>query len=235
MNRLAPRAEPGAVAVARLARLAPLDPAALAALSGATACGRIIGSRRELMREGERVGQPLLLLDGWAGEARLLPDGRRQILSFLLPGDLIGEPGLCDATALSTVVALTDVAVCPAPGPGAVPSLGAAYAAAQRLREACLLGAVTRLGRLDAQERLCDLFLELHERLDAAGLADGGAFDLPVTQEMLADALGLTPVHLNRTLQLCRRQGDLTLRSGRLELASPVQLADRVGRLAFRP
>jgi CRP-like cAMP-binding protein len=93
---------------------------------------------------------------------------------------------------------------------------------------------VTRLGRLNAQERIGDLLLELNERLALAGLADPQGFAMPLTQEMLADALGLTPVHVNRMLQLARREGDIEWRPGRVTLTDVAALAQKVGRAPVR-
>lgn len=80
------------------------------------------------------------------------------------------------------------------------------------------LGQIMRLGRQTAYERLANLFLELEYRLSARGLVTDGAFPMPLTQEMISDALGLSVVHVNRTVQEMRRQGVIALRHGRLAI-----------------
>lgn len=225
---LIPLVEP---AVARLAALAPLDAAAKSALAAAVRKWRNVPARRELLIEGREIAEPLLMVKGWAARIRELADGRRQILSFLLPGDVIG---LCDherPLANSTVATITEVGVCTAPKRGISPALDEAYSLSHAFEEAYLIAQITRLGQLNAYERLADLLLELLERLEIAGLASGGTFTLPMTQEMLADALGLTPVHMNRTIQAMRRDNSIILKNRSLTIVDPDLLNRQMGRI----
>lgn len=225
--------DPGA-AVRRLNTLVPLDDDATFALTDALTTARPIKPRRELIGEGHEIVEPMLILSGWAARVRFLADGRRQFLSFLLPGDVIGLGQQTRPVATATVIALTPVEVCSAPSSEKSPALAEAYALSRALDEAYLLANITRLGRLNAQERIGDLFLELLERLRMAGLESGNSFALPLTQEMIADALGLTSVHVNRMIQLFRREGDLTWKTGRLTLTDPAALARKINRQAVR-
>jgi CRP-like cAMP-binding protein len=165
-------------------------------------------ARREVLRQGATLAEATILTRGWAAQVRDFPDGRRQILHLLLPGDMISigqEPG---GYAPSTTLTLTDARIAPAPKAESYDSgLGQAYALSASIERSCLLRQNARIGRLDAFERLADLFLELAERLRHAALTASDSFELPLTQETLADCLGLTPVHLNRTLQHMRREG----------------------------
>jgi CRP-like cAMP-binding protein len=89
---------------------------------------------------------------------------------------------------------------------------------------------IVRLGRLSAYERIADWLLEMYERLGSAGLTRGNSFEMPLTQETLADALGLTTVHVNRTLQSLRLNGVLSVYARTVvlhDLASLEQLLDR--------
>ena len=230
INRMPLRGRPQP-ALTRLAALAPLDEAAWSSLVVATARPQPVRSKHEIAVEGDVISEPRLVVSGWAARVRQLADGRRQLLSFLLPGDLIG---LCDQpcpVATSSVVALTGVTICAAPAATVSPALAQAYALSRALEEAHLLSHIARLGRLTAQERIGDLLLELLERLHLAGLADETSFDFPLTQEMLGDALGLTSVHVNRMVQLSRRDGDIDWRQGRLTIRDPARLARNVGRV----
>lgn len=218
----------------RLASLASLDVMAVAAIHAALREQRPHKIRSELLTEGAPVPAMRLLVHGWAARVRVLGDGRRQFLSFVLPGDLIGLCRHPQPLAVSTVVALTPVAVCAAPPAGTSPSLEHAYAIGQALEEAYLLDQITRLGRLNAQERIISLFLELHERLERAGLTRNHSFDLPLTQEVLADSLGLTSVHVNRMLQQARKDGDLQWRDGHVTLREPALLGRNINRLPVR-
>lgn len=231
-----PEASEGPVepALERLAGLEPLDDLCKAMLRQAIASARPVPPREEVLREGMPVAEPRLMVSGWAAHIRVLPDGRRQLLSLLLPGDLIGMYSHPRLRALSSVVALTEVSTCPLPSDDLSPHLQKAYASSRALENTYLFAQITRLGRLSAHERLGDLLLELNERLTPCGIANNGRFPLPLTQETLADVLGLTPVHLNRTLQLARRRGELDWKAGYVMLNDPVALAETVGRTAVR-
>ncbi len=218
----------------RMKRLGADGAEAQAALAAAITRSTPVRIRRELATEGRDQGPARAIVSGWAARVRLLLDGRRQFVSFLLPGDLIGAGRQPDPIAASTVIAITDVAVALLPESGSAPGLDQAYATSLALEEAYLVAQVTRLGRLNAQERIGDLLLELDERLALAGLAEGNGFAMPLTQEMLADALGLTPVHVNRMLQLARREGDIEWRPGRVTLTDTAALAQKVGRVPIR-
>lgn len=228
------RSEMREPALTRLMALAPLDGPAVAALTAALALARGVRLRRDIVTEGREIEEPLLLLSGWAARVRLLPDGRRQFLSFLLPGDLIGSSEHPHALAVATVIAMSDVTVCPLPAAEPGSPLHVAYAISRAMDEGHLLAQITRLGRLNAQERITDLLLELHERLTLSGTVAGDGFDLPLTQETLADALGLTSVHVNRMLQQARREGDLQWRVGHVRLSDPAGLARKIGHSPLR-
>jgi CRP-like cAMP-binding protein len=180
--------------------------------------------------EGRPMASPLLIVTGWAARVRLLPDGRRQFLNFLLPGDVIGLTRYARPLATSTVIALSDVTICTPPALGMFPSLDEAYSIGEALDQAYLLAQITRLGRLNAHDRLIDLMLELHERLARSGLVRNGSFGVPLTQEIIADALGLTAVHVNRTLQAARRSDDLIWKGGRVTVTNPLRMARMLGR-----
>jgi CRP-like cAMP-binding protein len=216
--------------VARLSRLAALDAPAMRLIDTAIADAYPMRARQELLSEGRPVETPLLLLDGWAARVRLLVDGRRQIVSLLVPGDVIGTSELPDPIATSTILALTPLSVCAAPPRGASAALDLAYAASRACDEVYLLAQVTRLGRMNAQERILDLLLELYDRLELAGLVRAQGFDVPLTQETLSDALGLTPVHVNRMLQAARKAGDLVWTGKRITLNDPPRSARELGR-----
>jgi CRP-like cAMP-binding protein len=215
-----------------------------------------LGERLETAAPGEAlqsdgVGPPRtgFILSGWACRMRLLPDGRRQIFSLLLPGDAIGfcvEPSPFSSAA---VVALTKVVLAIPEGlkpeglkgealtggvsPPAVPSNGAhdpwEFADHMRrsacLEEGLLLDHVVRLGRQTAYERTAHLLLELHGRLALVGQADERRFNMPLTQEVLADFLGLSIVHINRTLQQLRRDRLIEMSGSHVVLLAAPQLA----------
>ena len=221
-------------AVKRLSALARLDAEAVYALERSIAASVMDRARSELLTEGREIQAAMLIVDGWAARVRILSDGRRQFLSFLLPGDLVGMCRHARALAVSTVVAITPLKTCRAPDGDLHPTLAEAYAVSHALEEAYLLGQITRLGRLNALERLADVMLELRERLELAGMVRNNTFDMPLTQEMLADVLGLTPVHINRMVQQARRQDWLEWRAKRVTIKDTAALASKVGRAPVR-
>jgi len=187
----------------------------------------------ELWPESNKAKAPRLLLSGWACRQRVLPDGRRQIFDLLAPGDAIGLAADPLPLSRASTVALTRVETADAAAlrtaaedPGTAPALARIVALTPAIEEERLMNHVVRLGRLTAYERVAHLFLELQGRLAVAGLADEERFPLPVTQEVLADALGLSVVHMNRVLQQLRRHQLIEMRGGQVILLDPQALAD---------
>jgi CRP-like cAMP-binding protein len=178
-----------------------------------------------LLTEGREIRAPHFILTGWACRMRELAKGRRQIISILLPGDAIGLRPQARLPAPDHVVTLTSMRTIEAPeiavawrDHARVPGLSAALTLAAAEEEYFLVGQVMRLGRQTAYERLAHLFMELDYRLSARGLSTNNSFPLPLTQETLSDAVGLSVVHINRTLQQMRREGFIELTRGRLTL-----------------
>lgn len=178
---------------------------------------------------------PLLrLLSGWAARAFLLADGRRQIVRLLVPGDLCGVPAAADRPHPCATVAVTRVRLAKArplaeDDGDAEAALRAEVERAQAEEHLALAHAVMRLGRLSAQERTAHLLLELYERLGRAGLNHGDSMPMPVTQEVLADTLGLSLVHTNRVLQQLRKARLIVWRQARVTLPDPAALAALCG------
>lgn len=185
----------------------------------------------ELIVEGQRQFAARLVVSGWACRQRILPDGRRQIFGFILPGDGFGlgvrpgPPALCSIVALTALETVDASPVLTAARADAACGLARALDAAEVLEQRLLLDHVVRLGRQTAYERVAHFLLELQHRLETTGLGDERRFPLPLTQEMLADALGLSIVHVNRTLQQLRRERLIELRSGVAILLQPDLLA----------
>jgi CRP-like cAMP-binding protein len=152
-------------------------------------------------------------LDGWAARYKSLPDGRRQILSFLAPGDILGLFAVVSPYATTGVVCISNVTVAtfqPAAMIdllGGAPRLGAALAWVAAREQEILGEHLVSVGRRTARERVAHLFLELWARLRVRGLANGKRIVVPLTQTVIADTLGLSVVHVNRTLKQLAREG----------------------------
>jgi CRP-like cAMP-binding protein len=175
-----------------------------------------------LARAGDDAAGPKILLSGWACYQRILECGRRQIFSFVLPGDLLGNwSGRRRLQA--DIVAITPLLVLKASEfSWAVAQQGRYAALADLLSEMemrqndYLYQQIQRLGSQTAVERVCDLLHELFVRLRDAEQNSEPDLSFPLTQETLADALGMTSVHINRVLQQMQREGLLSLGRGRL-------------------
>lgn len=185
-----------------------------------------------LLAQGRAMRAPHFILTGWACRMRELKDGRRQIFSLLLPGDAIGLSARAHAASPATIIALTALRTVEAAEIAVawrererVPGLAAALDLAAAEDEAFTLGQIVRLGRQTAYERIAHLFMELDYRLGVRGLSINDSFPMPLTQETLADAAGLSVVHVNRTLQQMRHEGRIELARGRLAILDRAALA----------
>jgi len=210
--------------VRKLKHGAPLTHEDEALLAGLPQGLRRVPARGDLLLEGEEARSLILILDGWACSYRQLENGKRQILSIFLPGDLCQPFGILPRFLDHSLGALTPVTIAQVP----LAAIRAAARTSPRIEEALwwdLLVAsaidrerVVSLGRRTAAERLGHLFCELHLRLSLIGLADETGYDLAITQADLADLLGLSAVHVNRSLQDLRGSGLIALRGRRLTL-----------------
>ncbi len=191
-----------------------------------------VAAGAELYSEGDVLRKPAALLSGWACRLRVLADGRRQIFDFLLPGDLFGYGAAGNRIAFTSALTLTAVRVASvdcllemAGEPDRFPGLSRAFVAARARQDVFLLNHVVRLGQQTAYERLAHLLVELSHRLGEIGHETGTFVPMPLTQEMMGDALGLSAVHVNRTLKQLRRERLIELRATSMRVIKPAALA----------
>ncbi len=186
---------------------------------------RTVRARREIVHGGEWPVGVVALRSGWAAYVRHFVDGRRQIQHLFLPGDPIvldrRSPYPATIVALSTAT-LIDLDGLRTPDPAVFDEALRRHAT---LTLHHLLDATARLGRQSAIERFAQLLLEVRGRLLPVGLVSEQSFQMPLTQEMLADLLGLTSVHVNRTLQAMRQQELIALIGREVTLLQPDELA----------
>lgn len=203
-----------------------------------SACGSLqsIEKGKDVVRADNTFGHVHVMLSGWATQQVLLRNGSRQIVSLHLPGDLAGEGKQLTNSANHGTVALTDVRVACLEQRRLDALLSERQGLADAFRRARLIDVavlhawLVSLGRRTAYERLAHLFCELHARLEIVGLIQEGAFDWPLTQYDLADALGLTAVHTNRTLQALRHAGLVEItKAKRMRLRSLTSLHEAAG------
>ncbi|MER2269793.1 helix-turn-helix domain-containing protein [Methylobacterium oxalidis] len=200
-----------------------------ALLEQISASPRIVQPHTDLVREGDKPDGVFLIMGGFACRHKLRASGARQIMAYLLPGDLCD----LDVALLDTMDhTLTTLSVCRvvhiAPETVAQlmehPQIARALRMSTLVDEATLREWLVNVGRRSADERIAHLFCELLLRLQAVGLATENSYELPLTQVDLADTTGLTNVHVNRTLQSLRRQGLIELQGRRLTILNPPRL-----------
>ncbi|MFN3511912.1 MAG: Crp/Fnr family transcriptional regulator [Phenylobacterium sp.] len=178
----------------------------------------------DLVREGDAPKECCLVLEGFACRYKLLPDGRRQILSFHVPGDIPDLQSLHLRKMDHSLAALLPSRVVYIPHE-AIRRLTHAHPRLTDMlwRDTLVDAAVFRewmvgLGRRSAYARIAHLFCELVVKFRAVGLAKDDTIELRLTQVELADALGLSSVHVNRVLQQLRGEEIIQMRTGRLQV-----------------
>jgi CRP-like cAMP-binding protein len=181
---------------------------------------------QELQASDTPLNEPRFVLSGWISRCTTLRDGRRQILDFYVTGDLVGYSSRHAAHAKASYQCLTNALCIDAADliartqsqPLRYPGLAAAWPEIEDEIEQRLMDQVVRNGRMLAHERVLHLMHELGRRHHRAGLGNGDGFVMPLTQEILGEALGLSTVHVNRTLQLLRREQIIRTALGRIEI-----------------
>lgn len=223
---------PDSAVGSKLAAFARLSVDDREALFRAMANVRTVDARRDLIREGDRPRYVHVVLDGWAAAYKTLPDGKRQIVAFFVPGDL------CDASvyllkqmdhSIEAITRLKVAMISP-------DEMWALTVERPRLTqalwwEALVTAAIARewtlsLGQRTAHQRIAHLLIELYLRLKTVGRTRDGHCDFPLTQNELADATGLTSVHVNRTLQELRRDGLIELERKQLQILDLDRMMD---------
>lgn len=160
-----------------------------------------------IRREGDPVTGVFFLTQGWVASSVVLRAGRRQLVKIHLPGDMLGFPSLALTAAGETLEALSEVSLCHISNA----SLGQIFTRHPRLavglmlstqkERVALMQKLSWVGAASSLERLAAFILDLADRLAAVEMIEEGRFDFPLTQQQLGELLGLTSVHINRTLR----------------------------------
>jgi CRP-like cAMP-binding protein len=196
--------------------------------------GRVIDAPRgtDLIVAGDPPTHGFIVETGWAIRYSLLPDGRRQVLNVLMPGDIFDLQVFVAAEADHSVTAITDMTVKTFRAEDMLNVFHRSGRAAQALwwaavqEEAMLREQIVRNGRRNAAERIAHFLLELHRRALIVDEGSGSGFRLPMTQSLLGDALGLTPIHVNRILKRLRDLGMIQRAGQWLELTDRDRLVE---------
>jgi CRP-like cAMP-binding protein len=215
------RESPFAVRLRHFVDLTPDDLETLRALIESEVT---VTRRRDLVVDGYPYNKLGFVKDGIAARYKVLRNGKRQIVNLLLPGDIVGIPSSFLDHASFSVVALTDMKleICAHDAFIAVCYRRPKFALALgwlAVQEATLYAErIVDIGRRTPIERVAHFLLEIHARLSMVGHAERSAFDLPVSQEVISDTLGLSVPHLNRMLAKLRRDGMAVVAERRVEL-----------------
>jgi len=178
-----------------------------------------LDARRDIVRDGDRSLRCCLLLRGWVCRYKLISEGRRQIISFHHPGDLpdlqtlylpVADYGLATLTNATVGFIAHDSLQALAEE---FPVVGSLLWRSMLIDASVCRAWMVGMGRRSAFEQVAHLFCETYLKLHAIGLADDYRCPLPITQVDLADALGLTSVHVNRVLKDLRSKSLVTLRN----------------------
>jgi CRP-like cAMP-binding protein len=221
--------------VRKLSGLADLTADDVLALENITARPRRYVARQDLIREGDEPGPMFVVLEGWACRYKILPSGTRQIIAFLMPGDacdlhikLLAEMDhsiQAITTALVATVSRTEMQSMMQKHP----NVASAMYSAQLVDEGIMRAWIVSMGRRSSTERVAHLICELYLRARNIGLTAEGEFALPLSQLVLADALGMTAVHINRVFKELRLAGAMSVKRGSVTLLNPGKLVQIAG------
>src|SRR5262245_37060196 len=176
----------------------------------------LVQARRDIVVDGDWPAELSLITEGFAFRYKLLADGRRQIMAVLIPGDIRDLRSLLTGRMDHSVAALNNNQIATIPRQKIFdaiekyPRIGLALWRDTMLDAALYRQWLINLGRRTAYERIAHLLCEIWTRLEAIGRTRRGTYELPLTQTHLADAMGLSLVHVNRTLKSFRRDGLIT-------------------------
>ena len=199
--------------IRKLESIATLGADDRAALMCLPLAPRAMAEDSDIINEGSQPSECTLLIEGFACRYKILPDGERQIFSFHIPGDILDIQSLHLNTMDHSIGALAPCQVATIPHQtlrelaSAQPKIGSALWRDTLIDAAVFRAWLAGVGRKSAKQRIAHLFCEQLVRFRAVGLADERGMELPLTQAELADALGLSSVHVNRVLQELRTEG----------------------------
>ncbi len=196
---------------------------------------REVGRRQDLIHEGDAPSDVQLVMEGFACRYKVLANGRRQIMAFLIPGDFCDFHVAILGTMDHAIATLTPCTMVSIPRETITdltmhhPRISRALWWCTLVDEAILREWLVSMGQRPADQQVAHVLCELLVRLQSVGRATETGYDLPLTQQELGDALGLSVVHTNRSLQTLRQEGLIELSAGRLSIRDVARLKEFAG------
>jgi CRP/FNR family transcriptional regulator, anaerobic regulatory protein len=190
-----------------------------------------VAAGTNILLQGTNSAHLYTILSGWSFRYKMLPDGRRQILNYALPSDFLGLQGSVNDEMQHSVEALTDMTLCVFARDKLwqlyrdYPTLAFDLTWLAAREEQILDEHLLSVGRRTAMERLAYLLLVLFQRAEEVGLTKGNALQLPFTQQHVADTLGMSLVHTNKTLQRLTATKTMRWKERRFEILDRDALA----------
>jgi CRP-like cAMP-binding protein len=216
----------------KLGNFVALSDAELEVLAGLHRRRRKFVAGRDLVHQGQTHQAAYILAEGWVCSYKLLRDGSRQIVDFQIPGDFLGLRSVLFRTADHNIEPVTPVEASEVlesdllQAFATTPRLATAVLWAASRDEAMVVEHLVGIGRRNALERTAHFLLELSARLTLVGRGTREGFACPLSQYQLADALGLSAVHINRVLRELREEGLLTFQKGQVTIHDVDRLAE---------
>lgn len=237
MNRgpAKPSTATGYALIEKIRLYVDLDDEEVGALTHLLSRTRSVPRGRDIVMQGQPYRALSVLIDGLALRYKVLSDGRRQVLNLIVPGDLIGLPACLFEGAIASVSGLTDTIVSRIEFEELFglfrhyPRISAALFWTSARESGIYIERLATIGRRSAYERLAHLILELLSRLQVVGLASPDSFEMPLTQEMLADTLGLSLQHVNRMIRNMREEGLASFEEHKVIIHDMVSLVSLAG------
>ena len=213
--------------VTRLCGYVPLSADEIASLEAALERRLLLKKRRDVILEGYESHRLHVVVSGFAARYKLLANGKRQVISILFPGDIIGMPSAFFPSSRYSVTTLSDMTL-------QVLRLGAFLGLCRRVpalaiamlwysghEVATYADRIIDVGRRSPLERIAHFVIEMHARLRSAGCAEARSFDLPLSQEIIGDLLGLSAPHVNRMLHQLKAERLISVDRHRVTIDDP--------------
>ena len=195
---------------------------------------RVFQRRKIVRRQGEEASELFVLRKGWVFSFAILPDGGRQVLDIHLPGDIIGLTSIAFEKAASGIATATRAELCPFPKAHLdkvfqdAPRITALLFSMGMLENVVLIDRLKSIGRMEARDRVAHFLLQIQARLQVTDREIGHTFQLPLSQELLGDALGLSAIHINRTMRRLEEEEFVSRNNQEITLLRPEKLAEMV-------